>query len=150
MALADFQFSLAGLVFGTGTHIIIEDIAGLGLGSKREKMFVIPGADGAEWGREYRDGPVITFRGQIEHEGDAAGAYATHLLLRAAFGGSGATGGGSRLSPRTTKTLGIKMPGQAEATISGRPDRYDPVMSQLVLGLIPFSATFVAAAPLSV
>lgn len=147
MPLSDFQYSLGGVTFGSGTNIIIEDVSGFGLGNKRTKRFDIPGDDGAEWGREYRGGPVITFRGQIVHELDPAAAYATHLLLRAAFDGVGT---GSRKTPRTTKLLGIKMPGQAEATIAGRPDRYDPVMAQLALGVIAFSATFEADKPLVV
>lgn len=144
MALADFQFSLGGVVFGTGTIYLIEDVTGLGLGDKREKVFANPGADGVAWGREYRNGPTITFTGQVVCERDPAAAYSGMLALRSAFDGSNRTG------TKTSQVLGIKMPGQVEGAIAGRPGRFDPVMSQLAIGIIPFAATFVAAGPLDV
>lgn len=144
MPLADFQWSLGGVVFGPGTVYRLSSVAGLGLGSKRAKVFEVPGADGVEWGREYRNGPTITFEGEIRCDGDPAAAYAAMVALRAVWTGA------TRTSPRTTQPLTVKMPGQAEATIAGRPEMFDPVLAQLGIGRIPFSATFVAAAPLSV
>jgi hypothetical protein len=146
--LTDCEFSLGGVTFGGKTVYAISSVSGFGLGGKREKVFQVPGADGVEWGREYRNGPTITFEGVIECHRDPAAAYAAMLTLRAAFDGKGT---GSRVTPRTTKLLGLKWPGQAEMTIAGRPDRFDPVIADdFALGLIPFSATFIAAAPLAV
>lgn len=142
MALQEFQFSLGGVTFGRGTVYRISRITGMGLGPKRERVFENAGADGAKWGREYRNGPTITWEGEIRCDGDPAAAWTALVALRTAF--SGAT----RTTPQSTESLGIRMPGQAEGTIAGRPDRFDPDLATLGIGRIPFSATFVAAGPL--
>lgn len=143
MALSDFQFSLAGVTFGRGTVYHVQNVTGLGLGAKRGKVFANPGADGVKWGREYRDGNTITWEAEIRCDGDPAAAWAAMKTIRTAFAGVG------RTSPQTTQPLVIRMPGDVEVTIQGRPDQFDPALSQLGIGRIPFNATFVADTPVS-
>lgn len=148
MTLADFQYSIGGVVMGPGTIYRLSNVAGFGLGPKRGKVFANPGADGVLWGREYRDGNTITFEGRIRCLDEAdppAAAYAGLIALRAAFSGDAI-----RQGPRTTQLLGFKMPGQPERSVAGRPDAFDPDLGQLGIGLVTFSATFVTAAPLTV
>lgn len=145
MALLDFQYELGGVVLGTDTEYPLSEVTGLGLAPKRPKRYQIPGADGVEWGREYRDGNLLTFEGIVTCPGDPAAAWAARRALLEAF--SGGTGAGSRFRPRTTVVLSAKWPGQAVVEIPGRPDRCDVSLAQLVLGLIPFTATFEAAGP---
>lgn len=142
MPLQDFQWSLAGVVFGPGTVIHLSNVTGLGLGSKRAKVFANPGADGRAWGREYRDGPTLTFEGEIRCDGDPAAAWATLVALRTAFDGT------TRTDARSTQSLNAKMPGRAEVAIPGRPDKFDPSLTRLGIGRITFSATFDAASSL--
>lgn len=144
MPLADFQWSLAGVAMGPGTVYRLSNVTGLGLGPKRAKVFQTPGEDSVKWGREYRDGNTITFEGEIRCDGDPAAAWTALIAIRAAFAGA------TRTSPLTTQALTFKPPGQAEATVQGRPDRFDPDLAKLGIGRIPFSATFVAAAPVSI
>lgn len=138
--MLDYQVTLGGLTLGTGTVYPLEDITGMGLGDKRTRIYPVAGGDGVDFGREWRDGPIVTLEGLVETPGDPAACWAAFLALRSAFDGS------SRTTPKATQPLGFRFPGTADVTIEGRPDRFAPVtLSQLVLGLIPWTGTFVCA-----
>ena len=136
MPLSEYQFQVGAVVMGTGTVYFIDDVQGFGLGEKRDRRHEIPGADGAVWGREYRQGPTVTFEGVILCEQAPSAAYTALQALRTAFDGSG------RTSPRTTEALKYRWPGQAEQTVQGRPSGLRVSMRSIVVGRVPFTATF--------
>lgn len=143
MALLDWQYSLGGVTFGTGTVYKVENITGLGLGPKRSRIYEIPGGDGVEFGREYRNGKLITFEGSIALPQDPAGAFTAALTLEGAWDGIGA--GTGRVQPRTTRELRLKFPGQLERVILGRSNRFDYDIAKAKFGHILWQATFEAA-----
>lgn len=146
MAVAEWQAQINGLLIGRGTIYRLEDVRGLGLGDKRSRRYPKPGEDGLEWGREWRDGPVLTLEGKVRTPGDPAAAWAGFMALRDAFN---MIGGGGRRLPRTTTDLILTFPGSGELTIPGRPDRFDAnTLTQLAQGFIPWTGTFECATEL--
>lgn len=141
--MLDYQHQVNGLLMGTGTVYVLDEVTGLGTGPKDERRYKIAGGDGVTWGRERRYGNIVTFEGQITIPGDPAAAYAALVALRAAFDHAG------RTTPRSTAAYTYKWPGQAETTVQGRPGEATPSMRNLILGLIPFTATFEAKVPLT-
>lgn len=137
MPLLNFQHQVGGLLMGPGTVYRLENVDGFGLGEKRERKYPVAGTGSTRWGREWRDGPTITFEGAVHTPGnpEACGAAMEAMLdaWQAAVDQS---------QPKLKANWTWKLPGMAERTNTGRPNICRIATNQIVLGRAVFVATF--------
>ena len=140
--LADYQYELGDVVFGTGTEVFVEGVSGIGTGDLRGRKFSLPAEDAQVFGRENRDAKPIVFEGRVVRPGDPAGAFDMSAILEGVFDGEEC-----RLEARTVVPLRLRRPGADTRVVFGRPDDYDPDVRKSIIGLIPFTASFIPADP---
>jgi hypothetical protein len=143
-ALQDLEFELGGVVFGGDETTIypVSRFEGLGSAPLRTVEYENPREDGRSFGREYRGGRELTIEGGVKTPGDAVAAWEGQGALAEVFDGAA-----SRGETRTVQPLRFRRPGKPTRVVYGRPDKFDPDVTQAVIGWVPWSATFRCSDP---
>ena len=128
----DWQFDLDGYVFGTDADVHLVEW-GPGEEDIRTQDAVLDADDARVFGRDRRTPGVLSFDLEIR-ERAPDDALAVLGPLRASWDGP-------RTEPRAVSTLRYRLAGRTRR-VYGRPRRFTPVMSDLVLGRVPVVADF--------
>lgn len=137
--LEEGQFELAGIVFGADCPVEVAEFEP-GVGELETADLRPPGRDGTVFGRDYRDGPVLTWE-LFTTATTATAGKADWEQLQAAWDSPGV-----RLSPREVMPLRVRIPGGQTRLIYGRPRRFEVAESRLLSrGRVQMVADFQAA-----
>lgn len=143
MPLADFEITMNGVHIGQNSVYCGRVVSGMGLGPVRERIYSNPGEDGITFGREFRNGKIITFEGSIH--ADECGSDLTPMALLLDLEDEWNWSG--RTTPKATVDLVLKWPGVDEYTLEGRPGLFDYDVVRLGQELILWSGTFNTVSP---
>lgn len=144
MSLNDYEFELAGLVFGAGASpYIMRSWGGLGTPQLRASNdSVRPQDHGAYVGPEFYTGRTIHLNMTARGRSDSEVIQVYDRFMQAWHFDSTGLGRETALQPLT-----FKLPGQAERVAYGRPRRLVAQTERIVAGLIHFTAEFYTPDP---
>lgn len=137
--LAEGQFELDGVVFGSGTPIRVTSFL-----PEPQDMSTqdadMPGEDGIRMGRDYLRGTKYAFDGRISTRTPGE-MWELWQQLTAAWRAPG-----TRTTPGAVVPLRMRMPGQPTVRVYGRPRPIAPAnLRGSGVGALPFVADFLAA-----
>ncbi len=139
--MTEYQYELAGVQFGDGTALRVEDITGLGKAGERVGDVEIPAGHGAFPVVDYLEPRTVSFQMQAVGA-TAAQAMGSMRQLGQAWSPSDVTTAG------TTTPLRVHLPGFGPYFLIGRPRRFEAVITDMVAGVIGIVADYVAHDPL--
>ncbi len=139
--MTEYQYEIAGVLFGDGTALRVEDITGLGKAGERAGDVEIPAGHGAFPVVDYLEPRTVSFQMQAVGA-TAAQAMGSMRQLGQAWSPSDVT------TPGTTTPLRVHLPGFGPYFLIGRPRRFEAVITDVVVGVIGIVADYVAHDPL--
>lgn len=169
--LKNYQQELSGVVLGHGTKYPVQRLDGLGLPGVRAQDAPLPWDEGEIPGVDRLEAREVVWEGAVkvadnsnsvgnpedsnpydDDSGDRYAAnsddgYAAQAMDALAVLGDAFDAAPTRATANAVTTLRIKMPGRPTRVLYGRPRRFDYDNTQLILGWVPFTASFRAFDP---